>query len=338
MDTGKTLDTIEEISALRHDQPITGPSAWRGDSLQPADWLVPLPAACWDELAEAIARPHDGPVHTLSTDGLALDACRALAQRIRRDYLDAGPGLAVLDRFPVEGLGKPELTRAYWLFASLLSRPVQQTWEGRMLFDVHDIGVGGKMVPGSGIRATLTNLDLNFHNDNCFNTTMPDYVGLLCLHPALRGGVSKAISFHTVHNLLREENPALLERLYQPIWWDRHKEFGPGEPETVANPVFDREGGLPRARFSHYNIRGGYRIRGEEPDAELDAALKRLVALFAEPQLQNRFTLQAGQIQFVNNRVVGHARSDFEDHEDPEQRRHLVRLWLRDSGGVSYPG
>lgn len=319
---------------------IEGASAWTRDTIAPADWTLAFPAECVAELEAAVRATagHAGALHTLSRQGLRLDACQAFAARLRSDYLDNGPLFAVLDGLPVARFTDAELTRAYWLFSGLVSRPVEQTFQGTMMFDVLDTGVGSKMVPGSGIRATITNLDLNFHNDNCFNTVMPDYVGLLCLHPSKTGGVSKVISFHTLHNILLAENPELLERLYQPIWWDRHREFGRGEAPYVANPVFEVANGRPRARFSNYNIRGGYRLREQALDPALEQAMQRLLALFARPELQCQFHMQAGQIQYVNNRAIAHARSEFQNGDTPEEQRHLVRLWLRSHGRVGYEG
>ena len=40
------------------------------------------------------------------------------------------------------------------------------------------------------------------------------------------------------------------------------------------------------------------------------------------------------QMQFVDNRALGHSRTAFDDYPDPEQKRHLVRLWLRDMDGA----
>ena len=54
--------------------------------------------------------------------------------------------------------------------------------------------------------------------------------------------------------------------------------------------------------------------------------------------LQADFDLEPGQLQFVDNRVLGHARTEFTDFPEPERRRHLVRLWLRDHGRRAYPG
>ena len=36
-----------------------------------------------------------------------------------------------------------------------------------------------------------------------------------------------------------------------------------------------------------------------------------------------------GDIQFLNNGLVAHTRSDFTDWPAKERRRHLLRIWLR---------
>ena len=43
---------------------------------------------------------------------------------------------------------------------------------------------------GSGVRPDQTNMEQYFHNDNSYNTTPPEYVGLLCERPARSGGIS----------------------------------------------------------------------------------------------------------------------------------------------------
>ena len=48
--------------------------------------------------------------------------------------------------------------------------------------------------------------------------------------------------------------------------------------------------------------------------------------------------MDPGQIQFLNNLAVGHSRSAFVDHEEPDRRRHIVRIWMRDHGHRGYRG
>lgn len=38
--------------------------------------------------------------------------------------------------------------------------------------------------------------------------------------------------------------------------------------------------------------------------------------------------LEVGDIQFLSNNHVFHARTEYVDHPPPHPRRHLMRLWL----------
>jgi alpha-ketoglutarate-dependent taurine dioxygenase len=49
----------------------------------------------------------------------------------------------------------------------------------------------------------------------------------------------------------------------------------------------------------------------------------------ARPEWRVEFMMQPGDMQFINNRWLLHNRTAFEDHTEPELKRHLVRLWLR---------
>jgi alpha-ketoglutarate-dependent taurine dioxygenase len=232
-------------------------------------------------------------------------------------------------------LGLAAATAPSLLLASLLARPVAQSLDGKLIYDVLD--TGKQALPGSGIRPDQTNIELKFHTDNSYNATPPECVALLCLRTARRGGHSRVASFHTLHNILLQHHPELLPRLYQPFWFDRQREFHPGEKPVFAAPVFT-DGGEVRARFSAHQIRGGYALRGEPIDNEGAAALAALLDLFEDEELSADFDLEPGQMQFVDNRVLGHARSEFEDFPEPERRRHLVRLWLRNHGRRAYAG
>ncbi|HEX3501492.1 MAG TPA: TauD/TfdA family dioxygenase [Stellaceae bacterium] len=131
--------------------------------------------------------------------------------------------------------------------------------------------------------------------------------------------------------------PALLERLYRPFWYDRHREHAPDEPSTFAAPVFEYDGAL-KARLALLEIGADYTLRGETMDDEAVAALAALRIVFDRPELRVELDFQPGQIQLVNNRATGHARTHFVDDQAPEWRRQLIRLWLHDRGGRAYRG
>src|SRR5215472_14169937 len=291
---------------------IEGPSAWVGCDVQTEDYRVELSAACRDEIRHAVdeLRTYPLPTIVLRPEDFAMPACRA--------EMDAG-----------------EATAIYWLLSSMISRPVAQKLDGTLIYDVLD--TGQEALPGSGVRPDKTSIEIRFHNDNAYNNTPPDYVGLLCLRQAMSGGHSRVISFHSAHNALLTRHPNELPRLYQPFWFDRQREFHAGESSVFAAPVFENPGEL-KARFSVHQINSGYALRGEPIDDDGAAAIAAMFEIIEEDRLSVDFDLEPGQMQFVDNRALGHSRTAFVDYPEPERKRHLVRLWMRDHGRRAYPG
>ena len=318
------------------DMPIEGPSVWMRRDIHPEEYRIDLSADCLDEICRAADEIRDYPLPTIlhSPADFAMPMCRREMARVR-EALDHGRRFAIIDRLPMAEMDATEATAIYWLLSSMVSRPVAQKLDGTMIYDVLD--TGQQALPGSGIRPDKTNSEIRFHNDNAYNETPPDYVGLLCLRRAQSGGHSRVISFHTVHNTLQERHPDRLERLYQPFWFDRQREFRAGESPIFSAPVFEHAGEL-KARFSAHQIGGGYVLRGEPMDRDGEAAIAAMLDIFEEDGLSVDFDLEPGQIQFVDNRALGHSRTAFIDDPDPSRRRHLVRLWLRDHGRRAYPG
>jgi hypothetical protein len=315
---------------------IAGPSAWRRDQLRPEDYRMALSRQCLDEIRRAADETRRFPLPTIvrRPEEFDLPHCRAAMHQVRQ-ILDHGVRFAVVDRLPVEELGTPAATAMYWLLASMVARPVAQKLDGTLIYNVLD--TGGQALPGSGIRPDQTNIEIKFHTDNAYNTTPPDYVALLCLRQARAGGHSRVASFHSLHNELLRRDPDAAARLYRPFWFDRQREFHDGEAPIFRGPVFT-SGAELRVRYSTHQIRGGYALKGEPLDNEGAAALGALFELFDDESLSADFDLEPGQMQFVDNRVLGHSRSEFEDFPEPERRRHLVRLWLRDHGRRAYTG
>jgi alpha-ketoglutarate-dependent taurine dioxygenase len=317
-------------------RPIEGPSAWIRADIRPEDWRVELDGACRDEIRRAVAelRAYPLPTVVLDPQDFAMPACREAMARTRA-ILAAGVRFAVVDRLPLAEMNAGEATQIYWLLSSHIARPVAQKLDGTLVYDVLD--TGAEALPGSGVRPDKTSIEIRFHNDNAYNSTPPDYVGLLCLERAMQGGHSRVISFHTAYNAVLARAPERLERLFLPFWFDRQREFHEGESPIFAAPIF--EPGEPlKARFSVHQINSGYALRGEAIDAAGAASLTAMLDVFEDPALPVDFDLEPGQMQFVDNRALGHSRTAFTDWPDPERKRHLVRLWLRDRGRRAYPG
>jgi hypothetical protein len=315
---------------------IDGTSVWTRGDVCPEEYRVELSVPCLDEIRRTIDEVRAFPLPAIlrGPDDFPMPACRQAMNRVRR-MLDHGRRFAIVDRLPVGEMDGEEATAIYWLLSSMVSRLVAQKLDGTMIYDVLD--TGQQALPGSGIRPDKTNIEIRFHNDNAYNQSPPDYVGLLCLRQAQSGGHSRVVSFHTVYNTLLEQYPDQLPRLCQPFWFDRQREYRPGESAVFAAPVFENGTEL-KARFSVHQITGGYALLGEPIDSAGAAAIAAILDIFEDDRLSIDFDLEPGQIQFVHNRTLGHSRTAFVDHPDPERKRHLVRLWMRDYGRRAYPG
>jgi alpha-ketoglutarate-dependent taurine dioxygenase len=309
-------------------QNIRDGRAWRRETLSPRDWLLEISPRCVDELDAAVRQTRRDPLPTLllGPDQFSMPACAELMGRVRARL--AGIGLAVVDRVPVERYEPEENRVLCWLLSQLLGRPVAQAWSGAMLYDVKDTGKTLEY----GVRRSVTNLDLTFHTDGPWLRLPPSVVGLYCVNPALAGGVSRFVSLCTVHNELRRRHGDLLPRLYRPFPWDRQAEHAPGDSKVGAQPILQFDGRAFVGRFNERLIEAGAELVGAPLDAEGRDAVEAMRLVVESPELWVEFTIERGQVQYLNNREFAHSRTDFQDAPEPDRKRHLVRVWTREEG------
>lgn len=314
--------------------PLEGPGVWRRDDVRREDWLLPIPPAAVAEVERLADDLRRHPMHVTALDrrDYALDACAAFMGTVRQT-LDTGVGFAIVDRLPVEHCDKAELTKIYWLLSGMIERPVAQSFDGRLLYDVRDTGAR----IDTRVRGDLTRQELSWHTDYGFNHP-PPYIGLLVLRTARAGGVSRVASMLTAHNALRARHPELLARLYQPFWWNRQGEHAAGDAATHFYPIYERDSGGVRARYIKWLLYKGYELMGETFDALGQRALETMFDIMSEPDHHVPFELAPGQIQYVNNFRIAHCRTEYDDPDEEESKRHLVRIFLRDEGRRSFMG
>jgi alpha-ketoglutarate-dependent taurine dioxygenase len=231
----------------------------------------------------------------------------------------------ILERLPVDRLSQREAIAVYWLLGQVLGEPFAQNVEGTMLYDVRNTGQD----LASGARFSVTNYESSFHTDNSFGDTILDYVGLLSLQGAKSGGLSQNVSGHAVLEVMGREHPEELEVLQQPFHVDRRGGVAAGQSLAAFRPVIAWENGGLVLRYLRHWIEVGHEKAGVPLTTAQRRALDVLDAVVARPELRVEFMLKPGEIYFTNNRTVFHNRTAFDDYPEPEQRRHLVRLWLR---------
>lgn len=110
------------------------------------------------------------------------------------------------------------------------------------------------------------------------------------------------------------------------------------EPPTYGRPVFTVHDGRVTCSYTRAFIEAAQR-KGTAPPLTGDQvrALDCFDAIVHEPEMHLEMELERGDMQFVNNRALFHARKDLVDHDDPAQKRLMLRLWLKTESGVSEP-
>ena len=236
------------------------------------------------------------------------------------ELLTGGPGFVRLRRFPIDELAEPDIERAYLGLGRLLGEPVGQDRDANVLTHIRD----ERLPPAPGVRKYRTNERQDFHSDGA------DLVGLLCLRPARAGGESRIASAHAIYNEMLRRAPHLVEVMYQPMPWDRNEEQSAGEPPFFELPPIIDIDGLPRLFFIAWYIRDSQR-HPEAPrltDDQRDA-LDLAETIANNPAFHIEMQFEPGDVQLLSNTTVLHSREAYADDEDPAQRRHLLRLWLK---------
>jgi hypothetical protein len=310
-----------------HRSRIDHPSAWKvADFAGPADYTIELAAPELRDIERAIGRIKSAGLGLadLQQEHFELRSLRGVIDEIRHQ-IDDGRGFVVLRRLPVEDYSKDDLGMIFWGIGTHLGRGLSQSVLGDRLGHVKDFSREDPLA-----RAYRNKQELSPHTDSC------DLVGLACLRTARSGGVSRLTSAVSVHNFMREEYPDCLERLYRGYHFHRRGEEQPGDlPYTPHRvPVYSNTAGNISARYVRTYVEAGEAAAGGRPMGEDDlAVLDRFEEVTKRPDLMLEFTLQPGEMYFINNYTILHARTAFDDLDaDEDSRRHLLRLWLEVPG------
>jgi hypothetical protein len=237
-----------------------------------------------------------------------------------REVLENGLGLRLLRGFPVEDYGKDDLKLIYWGIGSHVGTAISQSKRGDVLGDVLDLGLPTDSPQGRGY---TSNDELSYHPDSC------DVTALFCLRTAKSGGLSRIASSVTVRNEILRRCPDLLEVLYRPFWWSRQGQELPGQAPIYPQPIFAEHEGRFMCRYIRNHIKHAQRHE-EAPrlSVEQNEALDLLDAIAADPAIHFEMMFEPGDLQFLNNHVMFHTRTAFEDWPEPDRKRHLLRMWL----------
>jgi hypothetical protein len=305
-------------------QPVVDPAGWTAEE-------IARTGEGTHHLSDREIAELDAAVEALHSQGLGiLDITRerfplpTLGPRldgIREELLD-GCGFALIRGFPVER-DREDAAMAFYGIGTYFGRAVSQNAKGHLLG--HVTALGGYHQANPDHRGYQTSESLRFHADSC------DIVGLLCLKPAKSGGQSAIVSSVTVYNEMLKRRPDLVAELVKPWYMDRRGEVAPGKKPWYKLPIYSVRDGYMSSRGG-----GGHALSAQRfPDVPRLTDVQR-EALEVRARLTEELclhqTFEPGDMQFLHNHVILHARTAYEDYDEPERRRHLLRLWLDSDG------
>jgi hypothetical protein len=300
-------------------EPVSGPAAWSGRDLE-ADlsWITELDARACADLAQAAERAIEGgrPLVSLARADFPLPRLTPLLAGLR-DQIETGLGFALVRGLDVDAYPPDVLAAMYWGIGTHLGTAIAQNAKGDVLGHVRDEGL---TLDNPLARGYQTRVAQSLHVDRC------DVVGLLCRRKARSGGASRIVSGMRIYNEMLARTPWYLGVLYRPFAIDLRGEERPGEPPVYYRPVFSFHGGVLSCGCNYTYIRDGQAKIGEPLTPLEIEALDTFYAIAEEHVLA--MDLLPGDLQFVNNYVLLHDRSGYEDFEEPDRKRHMLRLWL----------
>ncbi len=312
-----TADTVE---------PLETSAEWNGgDVADPTGYTWQLDDAEVAELEAAVAtaRGRTDELLEITVEDFPLPTMATKLATIERELID-GRGFTLIRGVPVDRLGRDDAERAYWGIGLHLGTPWPQNARGHLLGDVTDQGKPADDPTSRGNE--IGGIAFPYHSDGS------DLVGLFCLNAGVEGGTSTVANAVAIHNELVRTDPELAAALYEPMAYDFRGEQAPGKKGWYLQPVFTRQGDRLFVRYIRPYISAARRHEdAPQPSALAEAAMDRVDAMCADPEFHVFMDLEPGDMQFVNNYHVLHARTAYRDDRTTGQIRHLKRLWLETS-------
>ncbi len=311
---------------------IDRPSCWIGADLKSriAEWVYKLSDADVAQLERAAAHylSLGRDVGEISRDAFPLGTLADHLRELRHSLID-GIGFQVIRGLPVSRYDKRFAATIFCGIGAHLGHARSQNAAGHVLGHVRNVGADAADV---NTRIYQTAERQTFHTDST------DVVGLLCLVQARRGGDSLLVSAEAIYNRMQREVPDLLDCLFAPIATDRRGETPEGCNPWFTIPVFSWYRDRLTVMYQRQYIDSAQRFAdAPKLTAKQTEALDRFDRLANEPDMHLRMQLEPGDMQFVYNHAMLHDRTAFEDEEDDDRRRHLLRLWLSIPGDRELP-
>jgi alpha-ketoglutarate-dependent taurine dioxygenase len=244
----------------------------------------------------------------------------------KKKFLIEGIGLFVIDGKCFTDFSKEESIEIYKKICKILGTLYIQNNKNEKFVKIYDVGKSMQ----TGGRYHQTKEGGSFHTDSPQWKKVPDFIGLCCVNPAKKGGQSKFVNVYSIHNEMLKDHKHFLEMLYQQYHFDKRGEYEPGESPTVLEPIFTYDDNHLKCRYLRNYINDGHKIQNVPLSKEQNEALDIFDKIIHDENLAISYDLKQKDMVFFNNNRILHGRTYFEDFEDIEKKRLMLRTWIKD--------
>ncbi|TFK32123.1 hypothetical protein BDQ12DRAFT_775069 [Crucibulum laeve] len=304
-------------------QKLDSPLVWEGsDWKDESEWVYNLSKDELKEIDDAVKHFHSlgKPLGHISQSTFPLPALGPVLANLARE-LHTGRGFFVLRTIPVASYSHEDNFLIYAGVSSYVGelRGLQDK-DGGVLAHIKDLS---QTHPAKTIGAPAYTTD-----KQVYHTDIGDIISLFALEVAAHGGTSRISSSWRVYNELAAKRPDLIKTLAEPWPLDGFHSFGGDPPYTLRPLLFHHDSKIiiQYARRLFTGFLGLPRSTDIPPITEAQAEALDAIHFLGEQEALG-LNFQKGDIQYINNLSVFHARDGFVD--TPEKTRHLLRLWLR---------
>lgn len=306
-------------------------AAWRADDMaQDQSWIYRIEDDAAKQMAASVERVYDvdRSLFDYTLDdfdfGPGMDTVRAAIKEAH-----FGRGCALTKGLPRSHLGADHFRLLVWGIGLHLGVARPQGKASQYISEVRSTGGTYRTAGGRGYN---TNASLDFHADAC------DIVLLACFNQAKTGGQSMVSSSTSAWEVLLAERPDLAAVATENFYFSRNQEEAPNENPYYGQPIFGFEGGRIFTKWNRNRIRTAQELPGvlKLTEAQRECA-DLLDDILGRPEMMFTMQLEPGDLQFMNNHLALHSRTEFEDFDEPERHRLLYRLWLATPDSVALP-
>jgi len=306
------------MSNTPHHKLITGRMAWRGaDVKSKAQFTHTLHDEHLWELDRYVERVANKPVQDIVEEDIDAPKTRAFMNTARGEVM-SGYGMVIITGADLKRYSRAQFERISWALGLYMGTPISQSVFGERIAHVRQEAHNPS---GRGYRS---NRELLPHTDT------PDVLALMCVQIAKEGGWSTAVSALTIHNELLTHHPEHLPALYRGFPFFRlGQELADQTPVSPYNvPVFCNVEGAVSCMYVPHLLRSAAKALNTPMPDDLVAAMDEFDRLATRSDMALSYGFDQGDIFFINNRTLLHSRTEYVDHDEPDLKRDLLRLWV----------